>query len=219
MRPAALLARVAPRVALAEHRAAGPGGRDDVQRQLVLVDDDRPLGDAQRRQHLVVDDELLRRVAVERREDAGGVQDVLRVHAQDRLHGQRRLDAGLGVGHVRVGDGAAGAHRDAQPVAEPHGRLHERPVLRRAHHQGAGLHGRERRGAAVDERGARARELREHEAGEQLGVLHGEQAGERDGRRRAAHGADGDQHGLAEARQAQQPAAPRPRRTAAARWC
>ena len=152
---------------------------------------------------LVVDHELLRREAVERREDAGGVQHVLRAGAEDGVHGQRRLDAGLGVGHVRVGDGAAGAHRDAQPVAEPHGGLHERPVGRRADHERAALHGRERRRAAVEERRARVGQLRQHEADEQLGVLHGEEAGQRDRRRRPAHGADGDEDGLAEARQPQ----------------
>ena len=82
----------------------------------------------------------------------------------DRVDGQGRLDPRLGVGDVRVGERAPGAHGQAQPVAELHGGLHERPVLGGAHHQRAAVHRGDRRGAPVEEGAAGSRQLREHEA-------------------------------------------------------
>ena len=83
-RPPGAVPRVTPRVRVAEHGPPGARGRHHVEGERLVVDLDRPSRDAQGAEHLVVDDELVRREAVERREDAGRVQHVLRVRCAGR---------------------------------------------------------------------------------------------------------------------------------------
>ena len=58
------------------------------------------------------------------------MQDEVGARPQGRLEAQGRLGAGLRVGDVGVGEGAAGAHRQAQAVAQGDRRLDEQPSTR-----------------------------------------------------------------------------------------
>ena len=152
-RPARAVARVPARVRVAEHRAAGPA-RPSPRR-----------GRASRRRP---------RSAAARRACALSTSSSITNFSGEKQLNDERMPAACSTYCAPVRRTVSMASADsmpawasgrcasvteppartghAQPVAEPHGGLHERPVRRRADHERAALHRRERRGAAVEER-------------------------------------------------------------------
>ena len=109
---------VAARMGVAEQVPPGPtaatASRASVSSSTTIGSTGRP----QCAEQLVVEHELGRREAVERRQDAGRVQDEVGPGRQGRLETKGRFGAGLSVGHVGVGERAAGAHRQAEQMTE-----------------------------------------------------------------------------------------------------
>ena len=167
----------------------------------------RPRGPAGRRgwrQPLVVDGEPPPD-AVERREDAGGIQHVLR--ADRRTVSMASADSMPACASGRCASVTSPRRAPERPaVAEPHRGLHERPERRRPDHEGAGLLDESDPVTAVQERRARVGGMRSTSP---RAVRRAARRAARPacGRRGAAHGAAVTSTGWPRARDA------------ARRWC